>query len=126
MRSSGYQPEFSEMFRKLCDTEKAKGCASCPLHNLGGVAGCLARQVSLLNIDAIMRLVEEWYDRNCPGERQKTRLHSMFAELRRLKQKELPERKDNPIDQARHDVEVEAEIRRVERMIEEEMEHDQS
>lgn len=52
----------------------------------------------------------------------KTRLYWLFRALRRLKQEELPERKDDPIDQARHDAEVEAEIRRVERMIEEEME----
>lgn len=54
------------------------------------------------------------------------RLYWLFRALRRLKQEKLPERKDDPIDQARHDVEVAAEIRRVERMIEEEMEDDQS
>ena len=53
------------------------------------------------------------------------RLYWLFCALRRLKQEKLPERKDDPIEQARHDLAVAAEIRRVERMIEEEREDDQ-
>lgn len=50
------------------------------------------------------------------------RLYLLFGRLRYLKQRCLPVRLPDPIDQARHDVEVAAEIRRVEKMIEEELE----
>lgn len=49
------------------------------------------------------------------------RFRALYEELRRLKREEMPRKMDNPIDQARHDVEVAAEIGRVERLIEEEM-----
>lgn len=52
------------------------------------------------------------------------RLRALYEELRRLKQEELPRKKDNPVDQARHDMDVRARIERAEREIEEEMRRD--
>ena len=49
------------------------------------------------------------------------KLHSLFAELRALKQTELPRKLPDPVEQARHDLAVAVEIERVEREIEEEM-----
>ena len=48
-------------------------------------------------------------------------LYDLFAELRALKQIELPRKLPDPIEQARHDLSVAVEIERVEKEIEEEM-----
>ena len=42
----------------------------------------------------------------------------LFSELRRIKQQALPERKDDPVEQAYHDVRVQRAIENVERKIE--------
>lgn len=55
---------------------------------------------------------------------KQARLRNLFAELRRLKQEELPRKLPDPIEQARHDLAVAVEIERVEREIEEEMKRD--
>lgn len=54
------------------------------------------------------------------------RLYLLFGRLRYLKQRCLPVRLPDPIDQVRHDLCARAEIERVEMEIEEELEHDQS
>ena len=55
---------------------------------------------------------------------KQARLRVLFAELRRLKQEELPRQFDTQVERAVHDAGVRREIRRVERMIEEEMRGD--
>ena len=50
-----------------------------------------------------------------------TNLHALFAELRRLKQEELPRQKSDPVQQAYHDERIRGAIRRVEEEIEREM-----
>lgn len=45
-------------------------------------------------------------------------LHTLFAELRRLKQEELPRQFADPVQQAYHDVRVQRAIENVERKIE--------
>jgi hypothetical protein len=49
------------------------------------------------------------------------RLHELFAELRRLKQKELPRRFSDQVQQAYHDERIRGAIRRVEEEIERRM-----
>lgn len=49
------------------------------------------------------------------------RLYWLYGWLRYLKQSRLPVRLSDPVEQARHDLRVRAEIERVEREIEEEM-----
>lgn len=51
----------------------------------------------------------------------KSDLHTLFAELRRLKQEELPRRFDDPVQQAYHDERIRGAIRRVEEEIERRM-----
>lgn len=48
-------------------------------------------------------------------------LRALFAELRRLKQEELPRRFGDPVQQAYHDERIRGEIRRVEEEIERRM-----
>lgn len=48
-------------------------------------------------------------------------LHTLFAELRRLKQEELPRRFGDPVQQAYHDERIRGAIRRVEEEIERRM-----
>lgn len=55
---------------------------------------------------------------------KQARLRVLFAELRRLKQEELPRRFDTQVERAVHEAGVRREIRRVERQIEEEMRRD--
>ena len=50
-----------------------------------------------------------------------TSLHTLFAELRRLKQEELPRQFSDPVQQAYHDERIRGAIRRVEEEIEREM-----
>ena len=50
-----------------------------------------------------------------------TNLHALFAELRRLKQEELPRRFTDPVQQAYHDERIRGAIRRVEEEIERRM-----
>lgn len=45
-------------------------------------------------------------------------MRQLFAELRRLKQEELPMRFEDPVEQARHDMRVREAIRRAEEKIE--------
>lgn len=45
-------------------------------------------------------------------------LHALFAELRRLKQEELPRQFTDPVEQAYHDERIRGAIRRVEEEIE--------
>ena len=51
-------------------------------------------------------------------------LHGLFAELRRLKQEEMPKRMADPVEQAYHDERIGSAIRRVEEKIEREMNHE--
>ena len=55
------------------------------------------------------------------GDIIKNRLRALFAELRRLKQEELPRRFEDPVEQARHDMRVREAIRRAEEKIERRM-----
>lgn len=48
-------------------------------------------------------------------------LRTLYAELRRLKQEELPKRMDDPVQQAYHDERIRWAIRRVEEEIERRM-----
>lgn len=48
-------------------------------------------------------------------------LHALFAELRRLKQEELPRHFTDPVQQAYHDERIRGAIRRVEEEIERRM-----
>ena len=48
-------------------------------------------------------------------------IHALFAELRRLKQEELPKQKSDPVQQAYHDERIRGAIRRVEEEIERRM-----
>lgn len=52
------------------------------------------------------------------GDITKNSLHSLFAELRRLKQEELPRRFEDPVEQARHDMRIREAIQRAEEKIE--------
>lgn len=51
-------------------------------------------------------------------------LYGLFAELRRLKQEELPKRMADPVEQAYHDERIRSAIRAVEEKIERELKHD--
>lgn len=48
-------------------------------------------------------------------------IHALFAELRRLKQTELPRQYTDPVQQAYHDERIRGAIRRVEEEIERRM-----
>lgn len=48
-------------------------------------------------------------------------LHTLFTELRRLKQEELPRKFTDPVEQAYHDERIRGAIRRVEEEIERRM-----
>ena len=48
-------------------------------------------------------------------------IHALFAELRRIKQEELPRQFTDPVQQAYHDERIRGAIRRVEEEIEREM-----
>ena len=50
-----------------------------------------------------------------------TSLHTLFAELRRLKQEELPRQFTDPVQQAYHDERIRRAIRKVEEEIERRM-----
>lgn len=52
------------------------------------------------------------------GDISKIRLRAMFAELRRLKQEELPRQFEDPVEQARHDMRIREAIQRAEEKIE--------
>lgn len=49
------------------------------------------------------------------------RLHALFAELRRIKQEELPRQFTDPVQQAYHDERIRGAIRRAEEEIERRM-----
>ena len=51
-------------------------------------------------------------------------LHALFAELRRLKQEELPKQMADPIEQAYHDARIRSAIRAVEEKIERAMKNE--